>query len=119
MSKESKENILGPAKPKEIGLYLLLGLSAGYSSKKISKAILFALGLTFLGLQGLQKLDIIQIKWCSLERIAKEKLDQDGDGSLTRKDVMILANRFVKNLASDIPSSAGFSLAFWAGFRYG
>jgi uncharacterized membrane protein (Fun14 family) len=114
-----KQNPLGPAEPKELGLYVLLGASAGYASKKISKAALLAIGLTFLGLQGLQRLDMIEIKWNTLERLAKEKLDQDGDGKLSRKDIMIIANRFVKNLASDLPSSAGFAAAFWLGFRYG
>jgi uncharacterized membrane protein (Fun14 family) len=113
------DNPTGPAKPQEIALYVLLGVSAGFSSKKISKALLFILGLSFLGLQGLQKLDIVQIKWSTLERLAQERLDQDGDGLFTKQDIMLLANRFVKNLASDLPSSVGFAAAFWAGFRYG
>jgi uncharacterized membrane protein (Fun14 family) len=87
-----------------------------FRTKKVSKTAALGVGLAFMGLQTFK---VFKIEWSNLERLTVEKLDQGGDGKLTFKDVEIGANRVVRNLATDVPSSVGFMSAFWIGFRYG
>jgi hypothetical protein len=44
-------------------------------------------------------------------------LDADNDGKLTANDFVYMGRKFVKTLAYRIPSAAGFSAAFYAGFN--
>ncbi|KAJ3000580.1 hypothetical protein HDV02_004875 [Globomyces sp. JEL0801] len=109
-NKKKLNDILGPANLSEISMATVLGASCGYASKKVSKTAALILGLTFMGLQGLSHLDVIKINWTTLEKLALDRLDQDGDGKLTVEDVKIAGNRLVRNLSHDIPSSTGFAL---------
>ncbi len=44
-------------------------------------------------------------------------MDADNDGKLTANDFVYMGRKFVKTLAYRIPSAAGFSAAFYAGFN--
>ncbi|KAJ3315624.1 hypothetical protein HDV04_002038 [Boothiomyces sp. JEL0838] len=119
LKEKAVEAFKGPANPTEVSVAALFGAASGFASKKVSKTAAFFVGLTFMGLQGLSHAKVITINWDSLEKMAIEKLDADGDGKLDSKDLQLYANRFVHNLSNDIPSSASFIAGFWLGFRYG
>ncbi|KAJ1549076.1 hypothetical protein HK096_000586 [Nowakowskiella sp. JEL0078] len=72
-----------------------------------------------MSIQALVYADILKVNWPRIEKFAVSKLDVDGDGKLTQKDVGFLTGRYIHLLTSDMPSAAGFTAAFWIGFRYG
>ncbi|EGF83454.1 hypothetical protein BATDEDRAFT_22171 [Batrachochytrium dendrobatidis JAM81] len=109
----------GPADFGEIGIATICGATAGFATKRISKGAAFAFGIGFLGLQALAHTKIIQINWPRVEGMLIGKMDLDGDGKFTGKDIQIAATRLIHNLSSDMPSTAGFAAAFIIGFRYG
>ncbi|KAI8905081.1 FUN14 family-domain-containing protein, partial [Gorgonomyces haynaldii] len=97
----------------------VMGGCSGYAAKKMTKGAALVIGLGFMGLQALSHADVIRINWSKLEQYMVKSLDADGDGKLTKNDVVVGASRIVRNLGSDFPSSAGFVAAFWIGYRYG
>ncbi|TPX38321.1 hypothetical protein SmJEL517_g00309 [Synchytrium microbalum] len=108
-----------PATGQEIGLAAVMGVSSGYATKKIAKGSALVLGLTFIGFQALSHTGVIQINWNQIEKYMVARVDQDGDGKLTSRDVQLAAGRFIHLLSSDLPSSGAFAASFWLGFRYG
>ncbi|KAL2914414.1 hypothetical protein HK105_205981 [Polyrhizophydium stewartii] len=109
----------GPADIGEIGIATIFGASAGFAAKRITKGAALAIGIGFMGLQALAHAEVIKINWPRVESVIIGKVDQDGDGKLTGKDIQIGATRLLHNLSHDLPASAGFAAAFWVGFRYG
>lgn len=106
-------------KMEHCGVEAIFGISAGYASKKLLKITAGGLGLIFIGLQTLQNIDVIEIKWKTISRIALEKFDMDGDGQISINDFRLGMNSSVKHLSKDIPGSMSFISAFWTGFRFG
>jgi len=97
----------------------LVGLCAGYALKKVGKAAALAVGISFLGLQGLAYGGYISINWKEVEKSAIEKLDQDGDGDFDGEDVKIIAHRVYAAIRYQVPGGAGFAIAFLYGFKQG
>ncbi|TPX67229.1 hypothetical protein SpCBS45565_g03890 [Spizellomyces sp. 'palustris'] len=103
----------------EISMATMLGASAGFATKKMAKTGGLVVGIGFMGIQALVHADILKVNWPRVENLLIGKVDQDGDGKLTHKDLQIGVTRLLRNLTTDLPSSAGFAAAFAVGFRYG
>ncbi|KAJ3115899.1 hypothetical protein HK098_006833 [Nowakowskiella sp. JEL0407] len=108
-----------PAHVGEISAAALFGACSGYATKKLAKTGGLIVGLGFMSIQALVYADILKVNWPKIEKWTVSRLDADGDGKLTHKDFQFGAGRFVHLLTTDMPSAAGFTAAFWIGFRYG
>ncbi|KAJ3030803.1 UNVERIFIED_CONTAM: hypothetical protein HDU68_007720 [Siphonaria sp. JEL0065] len=119
-NKKSNNNVLtGPATAQEISIATILGACSGYTCKKLAKGSALLIGIAFMSLQALAYTGLITINWEKLESALVKRIDADGDGKLTFKDFQLLGYRFVHNLGKSLPSGAGFTAAFFLGFRYG
>ncbi|KAJ3022792.1 hypothetical protein HKX48_005268 [Thoreauomyces humboldtii] len=108
-----------PADVSEVTMSTALGATAGFASKKLAKTAGLLIGVGFIGVQALAHADILHVNWPKVENFMIGRVDEDGDGKLTGKDLQIKATRMLHNLTTDFPSSAGFAAAFAIGFRYG
>lgn len=97
----------------------LLGGSAGYAAKKMTKAAACAIGATFLFLQFLAYKGYIFIEWRKVEEDVVKALDQDGDGDFDGDDVKLIVENMWDFIKFQLPSASGFGLGFVAGFKYG
>ncbi|TPX59840.1 hypothetical protein PhCBS80983_g02252 [Powellomyces hirtus] len=107
------------ANASEISMATALGACSGYATKKLAKTGGLIVGLGFIGVQALVHADVLKVNWPKVEGLLIGRVDQDGDGKLTHKDMQIATGRLLRNLVEDVPSSTGFAAAFFLGFRYG
>eukprot|EP00937_MAST-01D_sp_MAST-1D-sp2_P007947 g7947.t1 len=89
---------------------MTLGYSAGYAFKAVGKAAALGVGCVFFIVRGLAALGYVQVDARKLQADATRLLDADGDGKLTKKD-LIIWYRAGRQL---LPSTGGFGVGFAA-----
>jgi uncharacterized membrane protein (Fun14 family) len=52
-----------------------------------------------------------------VERDVTKALDVDNDGKFTTNDVKVIVKRFLDILTNRLPSSTGFAVSFYYGFK--
>jgi len=98
-----------------LGLGGIVGICAAVAMKRIGHEAAYVLGLGFLGLQALSYMGYIQIDYKKFTNDVKAKLDTDGDGKLTTKDLMHYWNKFVDIATYNVPGAGGYSAGFLIG----
>lgn len=106
---EEQGNILlGPVGG--LGFGGVVGLAVGYTTKKIGKLALLAIGVLFLALQVLAYLELIVIDWGAVQIAAKDAWEtQDGT----------LADHAWEIIRNNLPFGGGFVAGFALGFKMG
>lgn len=106
---EEQGNILlGPVGG--LGFGGVVGLAVGYTTKKIGKVFLLAIGAVFLVLQGLAYVELITIDWGAVEGAARSAW-ATSDGTL--------ADRAWDVIRNNLPFGGGFVAGFALGFKMG
>jgi uncharacterized membrane protein (Fun14 family) len=93
-----------------LGFGGVVGLAVGYTTKKIGKLALLGLGATFLLLQALAYLEVVQVDWAAVERTSRG-VWETSDGTLPDR-----AWRIVR---ANLPFGGGFVAGFAVGFKIG
>lgn len=114
-----EEVLNAPPSAGSIGMASLLGLCSGVATKKFAKTAGLTLGISFIGLQALAHAKIIEVNWARVEELFIGHLDLNSDGKIDHQDFKIACCKMINNLTTDLPSSAGFTVSFLAGVRYG
>jgi hypothetical protein len=70
-----------------VTLGVVAGFCSAYAMRAIGRTLAIAVGVVFLGLQGLQHAGYITINWGKAEQKMVATFDQDGDGKLTKDDL--------------------------------
>ena len=102
-----------------ISFGLIMGGCAGYATKKVTKIAAGFIGITFIGLQILQHNGYINIDWNKVEKDIIKAVDQNNDGKLDEKDLIILKQKYMSVIAQSMLSGSGFAAGFLMGIRYG
>jgi uncharacterized membrane protein (Fun14 family) len=77
----------------------------------------FLCGVSFMGLQVLHAYGLIEINWLAIEKKAISLVDTTGDGKITSADLKHYWLRLVRVLTHQLPSSTGFTLGMYIGFK--
>mmetsp|Transcript_19722 Transcript_19722/g.24878 ORF Transcript_19722/g.24878 Transcript_19722/m.24878 type:complete len:124 (-) Transcript_19722:398-769(-) len=93
----------------------VVGYCSGAAAKKVGKAIAVLAGMAFIAVQSAVYSGYVAVDWDKVKDDAVAKVDTDGDGELTVKDVKNYWAKVKKILTYNVPSAGGFSL----GFMYG
>lgn len=72
----------------------------------------------FVALQVLSYYGYISIDYNKVKESVKQKLDADGDGKLTTKDLVVYWNQFKDVLTYNVPGMGGFSAGFMLGLYF-
>eukprot|EP01126_Amoeba_proteus_P038146 TRINITY_DN3967_c0_g1_i1.p1 TRINITY_DN3967_c0_g1~~TRINITY_DN3967_c0_g1_i1.p1 ORF type:complete len:111 (-),score=11.05 TRINITY_DN3967_c0_g1_i1:97-429(-) len=96
----------------------IVGVCAGYATKKISRLAAYYIGCAFVLLQVLQYNGYITISWEKVNDDIQKRLDQDGDGKFDTKDAQTLWSRFMKILQSGLPSGLGIGVGLYYGLKW-
>ena len=99
----------------QVGFGSIVGYTSGYAAKKIGQGVAFIFGCAFITTQMAAYTGYIDIKWKRVVDDAKLVLDADGDGELTKDDLMIYWKRFKSMMSFNLPGGGGFGV----GFLYG
>eukprot|EP01084_Bolivina_argentea_P051441 94619_1 len=113
-SMPSMKSVAGP-----ITFGVCMGACAGVASKKVTKAAAVLVGVTFIGLQGLQYAGYITIDWLKVEDDVIKAVDQNDDGKFDEKDIAILKRKYMAVLQQSVFAGSGFIAGFAAGFKWG
>ena len=92
-----------------------LGWASGYTLRVLGRAAGFAVGTSFMLVQGLSYLGYLQVDWRKVERDYLKSLDRDGDGEVTADDMKQIWRDASDVLAFNLPAGTGFT----AGLLYG
>lgn len=103
--------------PKGISASGLFGACVGVATKRLTQDAMYGVGLGVMGLQLLNYLGYITIEWNKIGDDITKRVDQDGDGKLSRKDVQILLNRFLEIMKTGMPDALGFGCGFVVGLK--
>ena len=96
-----------------------MGICCGVAFRRLSSNVAYAIGLAFLGLQGLSYAGYININYHKAIKDVTKVLDVDGDGKLTSKDAIYLWRQLHKILTYNIPGMTGFSAGTLLGLYFG
>ncbi|MFM8408824.1 MAG: FUN14 domain-containing protein [Alphaproteobacteria bacterium] len=94
-----------------LGVGGLLGASAGYAAKKLSRLALLVVGLGFLLVQLLAWQGWIEVRWEHVEAAARAQW-QSPDGTT-------LLDRAWRVASANLPFGGAFAAGFAIGFRLG
>ena len=103
--------------PKAVSASGFFGACVGVATKRLTQDAMYGVGLGVMGLQLLNYLGYITIEWNKIGDDITKRIDQDGDGQLSRKDFQIILNRFVEIMKTGMPDAAGFSIGFVVGLK--
>lgn len=94
---------------KTVTFGLITGFAMGFALKKLSKLLVFVLGLLLIGIQVLAYNGVIDIDWLSLETSANSVLDQKEEIWETIKNILMI------NLPFATTALAGFVIGLKKG----
>lgn len=102
----------------KLGFAGVMGFCAGVALKRASTEAAYTLGCAFIFLQGLAWRGYIEMKWAKIRTDLVALVDTDGDGQITRSDVMRYVKKGFSILVYQLPSTSGFSLGLMWGFNW-
>lgn len=102
----------------KLGLSGVMGICSAMALKKVSKQAAVAVGMVFIGLQGLSYAGYININYKKVSDDAQRAMDVTGDGKFDSKDIKAIWERLYDILAYQLPNAGAFSAGFSIGFRY-
>mmetsp|Transcript_9342 Transcript_9342/g.18438 ORF Transcript_9342/g.18438 Transcript_9342/m.18438 type:complete len:159 (-) Transcript_9342:351-827(-) len=108
---------LGPILTR-LGFGGAVGFCTGYAVKQASKIAAMALGVGFICLQGMQYAGYIEVRWDKIRGDLIKRIDTDGSGTVTTKDVRYYVTKVFGILKFHGPHAAGFSTGLLWGFRW-
>lgn len=83
-----------------VSMATVLGAASGFAAKRVAKGAGLALGVGFIGLQGLAQTGLIKINWPKIEGMFHSNLDLNNDGKVDSADLKIGAMKFVNSLTT-------------------
>jgi len=95
-----------------------MGFCAGVALKRATTEAAYALGGAFIFLQVLAWRGYVDIKWRKVYDDVVRLVDTDGDGEITRKDVLKYIKGLMSILVYKLPSTAGFTTGLYYGFYW-
>ncbi|KAI7863024.1 FUN14 family-domain-containing protein [Spinellus fusiger] len=102
----------------EISFGAFLGICTGYLIKKVGKLFVLTIGAGFTLLQYLSYKGYISIHWDRLEGSYRQTLDVDGDGRVTRRDLVSTRDRLMGLLTHNLQFKSTFLAGFYIGIQY-
>jgi uncharacterized membrane protein (Fun14 family) len=96
----------------------LLGFCAGVALKRATTEAAYTVGVAFVFLQLLAYKGYIDIQWKRIRDDLLYLVDTDGDGEITRADVLKYVKGFLNVLVHKLPSTAGLTAGLIYGFRW-
>jgi len=120
-NKDPVEVIIEKAKPllANLSFGAVMGYCSGVAMKKVGKALAFAIGTIFIGLQGAVSFGYLQIDWEKVKIDIVKSVDTSGDGKFDVEDMKVYWRKVKKVLTYKIPSAGGFSLGFLYAVKHG
>lgn len=103
--------------PFQVGYGFMMGYSAGFCVKKVSKVLSFAVGAAFILVQSLSFAGYIDVNYGQIEDDVKTILDVNHDGKVDIEDVNVAFSKFKDILSWGMPSGGGFSAGLALGLR--
>ncbi|OAD69180.1 hypothetical protein PHYBLDRAFT_159866 [Phycomyces blakesleeanus NRRL 1555(-)] len=103
----------------ELTFGTVLGLCAGFLTKKLGKLAAGLIGTGFLFLQYMASKGYVNVNWKKLDRHYRQSLDTDRDGKVTGRDISSHWDNFSKLLTHNFQFKSTFLVGFAIGFRYG
>lgn len=94
-----------------LGFGGIAGLAVGYTAKKVTKLAALLLGITFVVVQALAYLGLIQVNWGEVERFATT-VNTTADGGT-------LAGKAWEIVTANLPFGGGFVAGFAVGLKLG
>ncbi|KAG8460682.1 hypothetical protein KFE25_011457 [Diacronema lutheri] len=101
----------------ECGVGGFAGYAAGFALKRAAQVVIFTTGCLFIGMQVMANHGYVTVHWDKIDKDWRGRLDTDGDGRVTHKDMHGQYEQLVKVLESGVPGAAGFSAGFILGLR--
>lgn len=101
-----------------VTLGVVAGFCSAYAMRAIGRTLAIAVGVVFLGLQGLQHAGYITINWGKAEQKMVATFDQDGDGKLTKDDLHSAKNRILPIITKGLPGTGGFVAGFVIALKF-
>ncbi|KAJ1623789.1 hypothetical protein T492DRAFT_599301 [Pavlovales sp. CCMP2436] len=95
-----------------------LGFCAGIVLKRATTEAAYTVGVAFVFLQLLAYRGYIDIQWKRLREDLLYLVDTDGDGEITRKDVLAYIRTLLSVLVYKLPSTTGFTAGLVYGWRW-
>eukprot|EP00559_Dactyliosolen_fragilissimus_P002729 CAMPEP_0184854794 /NCGR_PEP_ID=MMETSP0580-20130426/191_1 /TAXON_ID=1118495 /ORGANISM="Dactyliosolen fragilissimus" /LENGTH=98 /DNA_ID=CAMNT_0027349129 /DNA_START=63 /DNA_END=356 /DNA_ORIENTATION=+ len=88
-AKDAVSEAIEKAKPvlSKLTFGSIVGYCSGAATKKVGKAIAVLGGLAFIAIQSAVYSGYVEVNWNKVQKEAIAKVDTDGDGELTVKDV--------------------------------
>eukprot|EP00607_Mallomonas_marina_P004679 CAMPEP_0182427492 /NCGR_PEP_ID=MMETSP1167-20130531/17825_1 /TAXON_ID=2988 /ORGANISM="Mallomonas Sp, Strain CCMP3275" /LENGTH=200 /DNA_ID=CAMNT_0024609777 /DNA_START=80 /DNA_END=682 /DNA_ORIENTATION=+ len=102
----------------KLGMGGLVGVCAGYASKRLGKEVAFIIGCGFLVLQYLQEKGYIAIQYKKAQDDILKELDQNKDGKFDTQDVLAWWQKASAVITHNIPGSSGFLAGYAMGIWY-
>jgi len=103
--------------PFQVGYGFMMGYSAGFCVKKVSKVLSFAVGAAFILVQSLSFAGYIDVNYGQIEDDVKTILDLNHDGKVDIEDVNVAFSKYKDILSWGMPSGGGFSAGLALGLR--
>jgi len=103
--------------PFQVGYGFMMGYSAGFCVKKVSKVLSFAVGVAFILVQSLSFAGYIDVNYGQIEDDVKTILDLNHDGKVDIEDVNVAFSKFKDIISWGMPSGGGFSAGLALGLR--
>mmetsp|Transcript_18540 Transcript_18540/g.26094 ORF Transcript_18540/g.26094 Transcript_18540/m.26094 type:complete len:127 (+) Transcript_18540:93-473(+) len=119
-AKDAVSEAIEKAKPvlSKLTFGSIVGYCSGAATKKVGKAIAVLGGLAFIAIQSAVYSGYVEVNWNKVQKEAIAKVDTDGDGELTVKDVKTYWFKVKNILTNKIPSAGGFSIGFLYGLSH-
>lgn len=102
---------------KEFSTSSVLGMCVAVAAKKLSRDVMYTVGVAVIGLQALNHFGYVTINWNAIEKDVVRAVDQDGDEKISKEDAMRLMTKFLKVMQKGMPNAAGFTAGFYVGLK--